>query len=93
MSTVENSEDPNEKKIKQTDIKLLAPPRSSLDMCPVAQSLSRVRLFSTPATHQASLSFTVSRSLCKLMSPESVMPSNHLILCRPLLLLPSVSQH
>ena len=40
--------------------------------------------------HQASLSFTVSRSLFKLMSIESVMPSNHLILCRPLLLLPSV---
>ena len=56
------------------------------------QSLSRVRLFVTPRTaaHQASLSFTVSRSLLKLMSIESVMPSNHLILCHPLLLLPSV---
>ena len=42
------------------------------------------------AAHQASLSFTVSRSLLKLMSIESVMPSNHLILCRPLLLLPSI---
>ena len=42
------------------------------------------------AAHQASLSFTVSRSLLKLMSIESVMPSNHLILCYPLLLLPSV---
>ena len=56
------------------------------------QSLSRVRLFETPwtAAHQASLSITNSRSLLKLMSIESVMPSNHLILCCPLLLLPSV---
>ena len=42
------------------------------------------------AAHQASLSFTISQSLLKLMSTESVMPSNHLILCRPLLLLPSI---
>ena len=58
----------------------------------VVQSLSRVRLSVTPwsAAHQASLSITNSRSLCKLMSIESVMPSNHLILCHPLLLLPSV---
>ena len=56
------------------------------------QSLSRVWLFVTPRTaaHQASLSITNSRSLLKLMSVESVMPSNHLILCRPLLLLPSI---
>ena len=56
------------------------------------QSLSRVRLFATPWTtaHQASLSITSSWSLLKLMSIESVMPSNHLILCRPLLLLPSI---
>ena len=56
------------------------------------QSLSRVRLFVTPwmAAHQASPSITNSRSLLKLMSIESVMPSNHLILCRPLLLPPSV---
>ena len=55
------------------------------------QSLSHVRLFETPwtAAHQASLSITNSRSLLKLMSIESVMPSNHLILCRPLLL-PSI---
>ena len=48
------------------------------------QSLSRVRLFATPCTaaHQASLSFTVSQSLLKLMSIELVMPPNHLILCR-----------
>ena len=58
----------------------------------VVQSLSRVRLFVTawPAAHQASLSFTISWSLLKLMSVESVMPSYHLILCRPLLLLPLV---
>ena len=51
------------------------------------QSLSRVRLFVTPWTVacQASLSITNSQSLLKLMSIESVMPSNHLILCRPLL--------
>ena len=52
------------------------------------QSLSRVRLFVTPwtAARQASLSITNSQSLLKLMPIESVMPSNHLILCRPLLL-------
>ena len=56
------------------------------------QLLSRVRLFATPRTavHQASLSITNSRSLLKLMSIESVMPSSHLILCHPLLLLPSI---
>ena len=43
-----------------------------------------------PQEHQASLSFTISQSLCKLMSTESVMPSNHLILCHHLLLLPSI---
>ena len=53
--------------------------------CSVAQ-------FATPwtAAHQASLSFTISKSLLKLTSIESVLPSNHLILCRPLLLLPSI---
>ena len=58
----------------------------------VVQLLSRVWLSATPWTeaHQASLSFTVSRSLFKPTSIESVMPSNLLILCRPLLLLPSV---
>ena len=56
------------------------------------QLLSRLRLFATPwtAARQASLSITSSGSLLKLMSIESVMPSNHLILCRPLLLLPSI---
>ena len=56
------------------------------------QSLSPVRLFATPwtAARQASLSITNSQSLLKLMSVKSVMPSNHLILCRPLLLPPSI---
>ena len=56
------------------------------------QLLSRGWLFVTPWTtaHQASLSFTISQSLLKLMSIESVMPSNHLIICGPLLLLPSI---
>ena len=56
------------------------------------QSLSHVRLFVTPwtAARQASLSITNSQSLLKLMSIKSVMPSDHLILCHPLLLLPSI---
>ena len=58
----------------------------------VLQSLSHVQLFATPwtAACQASLSFTISRRLLKLMSIESVMPSNHLIFCCPLFLLPSI---
>ena len=56
------------------------------------QLLSCVRLFATPQTiaRQASLSITNSWNLLKLMSIKSVMPSNHLLLCRPLLLLPSI---
>ena len=65
-----------------------------LDINPFSsvQSLSRVWLFVTPwtAAHQASLSITNSWSLLKLMSIQSVMPSNHLILCCPLLLMPSI---
>ena len=58
----------------------------------LVQSLSCVQLFATPWTtaHQASLSITNSRSSLRLTSIESVMPSNHLILGRPLLLLPSI---
>jgi len=58
----------------------------------VVQCLSHVWLFATPwaAALQASLSFTISLRLLKLMSIELVMPSNHLILCWPLLLLPSI---
>ena len=58
----------------------------------VVQSLSCVQLFVTPwtAAQQTSLSFTISPSLLKLMPIESVMPSNHLILCYPLVLLPPI---
>ena len=58
----------------------------------LVQSLSFVQLFATPwtAAHQPSLSITNSRSPSKPMSIVSVMPSNHLILCRPLLLPPSI---
>ena len=58
----------------------------------VVQSLSHVQFFVTPCTAacQASLSFSISLSLLKLMPIKSVMPSNHLILCCPLLLLPSI---
>ena len=56
------------------------------------QSLSHLQLFALPwtAAHQASLSITNSQSLLRLMSIESVTPSNHLIFCCPLLLLPSI---
>ena len=58
----------------------------------VVQLLGRVCLFAAPwtAARQASLPFTISQTLLKLMSIESVIPPNHLILCRPFLLLPSV---
>ena len=65
---------------------------STLSAFSSVQSLSCVRLFATPwiAAHQASLSITNSWSLLKLMSIELVMPSSHLIFCRPLLLLPPI---
>ena len=58
----------------------------------VVPSFSNARLFVTPwtAAHQAPLSFTISWSLLRLMSIESMMPSNYLIFCRPLLLQPSI---
>ena len=64
----------------------------TLSLIIVVQSLDCIHLFVTPCTAacQASLSFTISRSLCKLMSIELVMPSNYLILCHPLFLLPSI---
>ena len=74
-------------------------PESPVQMLPLHgegsfqfSSVSHVQLFVTPwtAAHQASLSITNSRSLPKFMSIESVMPSNHLILCCPLLFLPSI---
>ena len=66
--------------------------QASLVFFSSVQSLSRVQLFTTPWTtaYQASLSITNSLSLLKLLSIRSVMPSNHLILCWPLLLLPSI---
>jgi len=75
----------------RTWLKRLSSRSSSYGVLPV-QLLSRVRLFATPwiAAHQASLSITNSWSLLKLMSIKSVMPSSHLILCRPLLLLPQI---
>ena len=73
-------------------------PSRTLPKCNLAhavvdvQSLSRVQLFVTPwtAERQASLSFTISRSLLKLLSIESVMPFSHLVLHHPLVLLPSI---
>ena len=64
----------------------------TLTLASSVQSLSRVRLFATPwiAVRQASLSITNSRSSLRLMSIMSVMPSSHLILCHPLLLLPLI---
>ena len=58
----------------------------------VVQLLSHVPFFGTPQTAacQASLSFSIPQNLLKLISIESVMPPNHLILCRPLLFLPSI---
>ena len=75
----------------QQDLKL-TPKKDSFSLCSSGQSLSHVRLFATPwiAAHQASLYITNSRSSLKLTSIESVMPSSHLILCRPLLLLPPI---
>ena len=63
-----------------------------MDMFSSVQLLSHVQLFATPwsAACQAFLSFTISWSLLKFMPIESVMPSNHLIFCRPLLFLPSI---
>ena len=67
-------------------------PKHKTEAIVVAQSLSHVQLFVTSWTEarQASLSFIISQCLLKLVSIESVIPANHLILCRPLLLLPSI---
>ena len=75
-----------------SDRAVVKPSRIMYVKCLVAQLLSHVQLFVILWTtaHQASLSFTISQSLLKLMSIESVMPSNHLILCCLLLLLPSI---
>ena len=65
---------------------------SAISLVAIVELLSRVRLCATswPAARQASLSFTTAWSLLRRMSIESVMPSNHLVLCCPLLLLPSI---
>ena len=80
---------------EKADLKLNIKKAKIMASGPVSsvQSLSRVQLFVTPwiAACQASLSITNSRSLLKFMSIESVMPSNHLIFCCPLLLPPSIS--
>ena len=84
------------KKMKNTNSKRYMHPNvhqfSSVHSLTSVQALSRVQLFATPwiAAHQASLSITNSRSSLKLTSIESVMPSSHLILCRPLFLLPPI---
>ena len=72
--------------------RLLLPGRKVMINLSSVQSLSRVWLFATPwiAARQASLSITNTQSLPKLLSIKSVMPSSHLILCRPLLLLPPI---
>ena len=78
---------------KQTDFFFFLPSFNNfIEIIIQFSSLSRVQLFETTwtAARQASLFVTNSRSPLKLMSIESVMPSNHLILCRPLLLLPSI---
>ena len=71
-------------------VRLFATPRTIYSQ--LVQSLSRAQLFATPwtAARQASLSITTSQSPPQPMSIESVMPSNQLILCRPLFLLPSI---
>ena len=89
MKVKEESEKPGLKlNIQKTKI-MASGPISSFSS---VQSLSRVQLFVTPwiAARQASLSITNSRSLLRLMSIESVMPSNHLIICHPLLFLPPI---
>ena len=70
----------------------LPPSFPLLPLLSPVQSLSHVRLFATPwtAARQASLSITISQNLLKFMSIESVIPSNYLILCHPLLFLPSI---
>ena len=70
----------------------MSPVSLATNISVAVQSLNRVRLLVTPwiAACQASLAFTISWSLLKLMSIESVMPSNHLILCHSLLFLPSI---
>ena len=78
--------------LKPWNLKLLAPLKKSYDKHNSVQPFSQVQLFAIPwtASHQASLSITISWSFLKVTSIESVIPSNHLIFCHPLLLLPSI---
>ena len=79
-------------RLKQFTMYYLSVPVIGLCFTFVVQSLSHVGLFVTPQTaaHQAFLSFTIAQNLLKLMFIELMMPSNHLILCHSLLLLPSI---
>ena len=92
--TKEPLEESERREWKKAGLKFNIQKTKIVASCPISsvQLLSRVWPFATPWTiaHQASLSITNSWSLPRLMSIESVMPSNHLILCRPLLLLPSI---
>ena len=83
-----NSKDTSSE-VKHVDLDQSAKAMPSFSFQVVVQSFSHIRLFATPwtAAHHASPSFTISWSLLKLMFIELVMPSNHLVLCRPLLLL------
>ena len=95
LETKQKHTQSNNSKKKKTPLCILAQCLACLQ-CFVVQSLSHNQLFATPrmAGCQTSLSITISQSLLKLISIESVMPSNYLILCRPLLLpsiFPSIS--
>ena len=70
----------------------MSPPSYNTPQFSAVKSFSHIQLIATPwtAAHQASLSITNSQSLLKLMSIKLLMPSNHFILCHPLLLLPSI---
>ena len=87
-----STKDPTSRNWGPTQPKIKSKLHQCLNKFRSVQLFSRVRLFATPWTtaRQASLSITNSWSLSKLMSIELVMPSNHLILCFPLLLLPSI---
>ena len=93
MITTSSSNPPHTQLIVTSHIKTYIFPRPTTTFSQSVLSLSRVQVFTTPwtAARQTSLSITNSQSLLKLTPIESVMPSNHLILCHPLLLLPSTS--
>ena len=88
----QEQEEAEKKSLPLDGSRMVSFPRSVTQVFSSVQSLSRVPLFAIPwtAAQQASLSITNSRSLLKLMSIESVMPSNHITLCHPFLLPPSI---